>query len=602
MADEVLKNFANPAYWREVIDDDENASCRSEWIDQIEKSEDLLNNRTSFGVGDYEIAPSEVHKIRKYLLGHMAFGKMDVRVTGTEEEDREVADMYRDLIKWEFTRPRGIDRKIGRDELRYTFENWIDYGLGDFNTYFNPYVRDEENWNGSIINESVNARGIILDSSAERFIDIGYFARKQMMRQDKIASMFPFYKGDMPLDKSGKCYVYDVQFRTTRPVTVRLNTSEVAEQIGDYRPFWKDEEKARFIDAFGEKRNKEAEKIWKSFKSDMAFIPVVYSIVFLGDNKSRSKTELVRGPTFVGHDYSHTLIPFAEVPGSPYPVGMTFFIYDLVMIRTYLISLYLELASNMNNSGGVLNIDKIHGLTTDDKLDEVRKMMKEKNYWIPASGVQNMNEVALQFRRMGPDRSILEARELTGHEIDSIFNTYPSQIGRIEYSGQPARLAELLQSVGSFPLVDLADRVRQFMTSVYTKTAYLVHEYMPPQKRIAVSNMAGDKEFLVIEKEKVQKVNPLLLDITVELDVETEREKADKAIKAFELFDRQVISKRELLLRTGEENPERVLSELEDEALGRLIVNTMKLDPKFGEAVKEGLNISMLQQKAEGKP
>jgi hypothetical protein len=603
---DIVDSFGSPGHWIQVITDDLKAPCRQQWFDESVAVADQLirnefdakvsgvDNRYWFKTGSY------IRKVN-YLDGRLD-GLVEPKVTGTEVDDMDTALMYQHGVRFEFNRPRGLKRKVGRRQVRKTRRDWINYGLGAFNTYFDSHVKNHENPTGSIINEHVDATSIILDSTASCLDEINHFSRKRIVTEWQVRAMFPHYKGEIPLDDNKRSYLYEVQFRISRPVTMKNSSSDVARKVGDTRPQWKMEDEALFVGKYVEKnegsvkeRNKEAKRLWDSLGDDYASMPMAYSLIFLANgmgDPAQQMTALVQGMKYLGQDFSITLTPFLELPGTPYPVGLGYYMYDITTLETILKTLYVRQVIRLNNSGGVINVDKL-AVGADDihaKIAEIQKVSAEYGYYLPVSGVNNMNEVFMQLRQNEPSQTQVAMAEQCRYEGDEFFATHREMSGQAPFSGASGELTKVLQAAGSVPLIHMVGGMDELHSNIFRKTAYLIYEYMPPEKRIAISDLPNNIDTAVLRKEQMQKYNPNDLDITAELNLESEQEKINKANKAMLTFDRGMMDPETFLKDMGYRDYQSILNRLNDFQTGQQIVELLKTDKdlaaQFDAAIK----------------
>jgi hypothetical protein len=542
---DVVDSFGSPGHWIQVITDDLKAPCRATWLKQSVAVADQLirnefdpqisgvDNRYWFKTGSY------IRKVN-YLDGRLD-GLVEPKVTGTEASDMDTALMYQHGVRFEFNRPRGLKRKVGRRQIRKTRRDWINYGLGAFNTYFDAHVKNHENPTGSIINESVDATSIILDSTAPCLDEINHFSRKQTVTEWQVRAMFPHYKGEIPLDDQKRSYLYEVQFRVNRPVQMKNSSSDVARKVNDTRPQWQIEDEALFVGKYVEnndgtvkERNKEAKELWDSLNDDYASTPMAYSLIFLSNGMGEPSdqiTALVQPMKYLGQDFSITLTPFLELPGTPYPVGVGYYMGDITTLEIILKTLYVRQVIRLNNSGGLINVDKL-AIGADDihkQIAEIQKLTSEYGYYLPVSGVNNMNEVFMQLKQNEPSQTQVAMGDQCRFEGDEFFATHRElSSGQAPFAGASGELTKVLQAAGSVPLVHMVGGMDELHSNIFRKTAYLIYKYMPPEKRIAISDLPNNTETAVLRKEQMQKYDPNDLDITAELNLESEQEKINE--------------------------------------------------------------------------
>lgn len=594
--DDFLKKHSNPSYWRERIDDDLQADCRQDWLHQNLRAKELLKGES----GDNPYWSAMYPRIRRAFSGRMFYGEIRPKVSGVPSSDREVANMFRYAIDFEFTRARGLYQRIGRAELRSALFNWLDFGLGGMHVYFDPCARDHENFTGSIITESVEAESIILDSSVKRLRDVGHMARRYEINQMKAESMLPQFKGRLPLDNDDRCYLYEVQFRTSKPTKVKLNTPEMAEMAGDYRPYF--EKKDDLMNRFAADRRMEAEQLWKTLRYDYAAVPMCYALMFVGDTRGEAHcpSELVQPPVYIGRDFNYCLIEFCENPDSPYPFGAPYFLEGLIRYASDSGALFMKLAKAQDNSGGAVDISHVvaDGVDSLAKMREVKRMIDEGK-WVMVEGVNNLNEV---FKQKEPPRiplGILEGKALCETEIHDFFNTHREQLGQSPYAGAPAKLVEVLQASGGFALGDSIDSMRSFVGNIFRQISRLTYRFMPADKRIAVSDVDGNTELKLLSREQMLQYDPNDLNITVELDVDSERDKLNKSARAQALTAMGAMSLRRLLLESGYHDADRILSEVSDQQTGQQLVAIMKEDQGFAQMVNEYIKMKAIQEQQE---
>jgi len=592
MPDAFLKSFSDPNYWRELIDTDARAECREDWLGFNKRAKELLRGRS----GQEKYWAAAYPRVRRAFSGRMFYGPIIPKVKGVQIGDDAVAQHYQGITYWEFSRPRGLNRVIGREQLNLALFDWLDYGLGCIHPHFDFRVRDRENFTGSIITEYVDSETIILDSSVNRLSEIQHLARKFDVNEERMEANFPLYRGKLPLDKDGKCYFYEVQFRTHKPIKVKMSTDSLARQIDDFRPYFKS--KGEFMRQFSEQRNKEAESIWRNLKYDYASIPMCYAMTFLGNIEGDNDlTEIIQEPTYVGDDFNYILAGFGVYPDSSYPVGAPFYLEGLIKLSSDMKALFVKLAKRQNNPGGIIDTDKIIAEAPDavSKMREAKRMITEGG-WLYARGVQNIEAMFKQFKLELNLPVLLEAIQLCDYEINEFFNTHKEQLGQSPYSGAPAKLVEILQASGGFALGDAIDSMNNLVNKVFRQIAVLAHRYMPPQKRIVLSDVNAQDQLMIVQKEILEKYNPNELDIVVEMDTESERDKQNRAAKAQVAVQFGFMGPKRYLLENGYRDAEAILSELQDYATGQNMVNMMKADPGLAQAVTEYVKVKTLKE------
>ena len=601
---DILDQYSDPSYWAERITEDENADVRTTWIERsVDVGNKLMQNNFDSKVkgvdANYWYKTSAWIRKWTYLTGTLGYNDMQPSVKGTEVDDINVADLYQQLIKWEYSRPRGYHRKIGKKQLIKGLSDLITYGIGDMHVYFDHLVRDKENWTGSIITERADPAGLILDATAPSFDELGYIARRFRKSEVEAQALFPSFKGVMPLCSDDKTVmIYECEFKVNKPIKVKYNKPEIASLSQDYRPYWKKEQKGEFIQAFPEQQNKEAEKLWNSLNYSYSVTPTVYRIVFFsnGEKGKNNVSAMVEEPVYVGPTFTHKLRPLIEQPNSPYPVGVPYFVDDILTLEIILKTLYVRMLMRVNNSGGFINIDRIHGENLSVKLQEIRNVTENMGYYAPTRG--EMKDVVKQLEVHPPTPAFIEMALLTSKESDEFFATQREMRGEAPFAQASGEITKVLQAAGHVPLSHMADNYDDLGADVFRGIAHCAYQYMPDEKKISIVDTEGNIDELVVKRENITKTNPMDLDITVDVDHNTDQQKANEAQKGMLLFDRGVMGPKELLKRMGERQPEKILSEVESYRTGQTIVNLMKQDKDFAQQVNMALKAKALEMES----
>lgn len=611
MADipEWLQKLSDPAAWRRKIDDAADHEKRRKWMDQVKTAKDFVRNEIDPGIQTVEniywYKTASYIRIRNYVLGRLAFGEMKPKVIGVELPDENLARMYELGINWEFTRPRGGNRLIGRHQITPCLMNWVDFGMGDINVRFDPYRVDRENYTGSIITEAADVTGLILDPEAPSLDRIRYLGRKFDVSEEEFRGILPAYDGDIPTDKDNRTTLYEVQFRTDRPVEVRFNSPEISEYIIDSRPYWKSEEefKNAFIAGLNQRKsedknfrgpyhpNIEAEKIWKSFKRQYIALPMTYSMLFIGTEGKSEK--LVDGPHYIGDNFSHVLIPFVQIYGTPYPVGAPFYVADMQKLEMMLKTLFVRSMLKANNSNIVVNLSKI-----DDpkQIETLKKFRAEIGGVLPIKNVDNIDRVFRQLEVKPPHQAILDLAKYIRWDLDEFFNTHEPMTGLPPFAGASGELTKVLQAAGSYPLGILVDDINQLLSGIFRRIARLIYQHMPHEKRIMISDQPGQMDQMTLKREVMRKADPNDFDIKVEVDTDSEQDKANKFNKAILLFDRGLHDPLTTLEDAGKKREaQQILSRLKDYQTGQQFVELMKKDKDFASQVDAYVKMKALE-------
>jgi len=608
---EWLEKLSDPAKWREKIEYAAGHTKRTRWLKQIDQAKKFVNNEFDPSVQTVEkiywYKTASYIRIRNYLLGRLAFGEMKPQVVGVELPDENLAWMYERAINWEFTRPRGSNRTIGRKQISPCLMNWVDFGLGDINVHFDPYRVDRENFTGSIITEATDVTGLILDPDVDKLEHIRYLARKYEVTEAEFRGILPAYQGEIPLNKEGRTVLYELQFKTDRPVEIRFNKPESSEYIYDKRPYWKSENefKNAFIQGLNQRKkldpsfkgpyhpNTEAQKLWNSFKREYISLPLVYGLLFVGGEDKTEK--LVHGPTYVGDDYSHTLIPFIEIYGTPYPVGAPHFVADMQKLEIILKTLYVRMMLKANNSNTVIDVNRI------DSPDAVRAYKEFKGQiggMLPMNlrGVTNVNQVFKQLEVKPPYQVMLELSKYIRWEIDEFFNTHEAMTGQPPFAGASGELTKVLQAAGSYPLGILIDSIESLMSGVFRKLAHLIYRYMPYEKRIMVSDLPDKTEVVTLKREIMTKYDPSDFDISVKLDVTSQQDKVRREQTAIAAYQLGLYDPLTTLEEMGKKREAPViLSRNQDYQTGQQLVQLMKTDKDFASQVDAYVKMKTLE-------
>lgn len=595
--------------WAEIVNYDFDHEKRRRFLDEVALADQLITNNIDMGNDEIDWYKRATYvKMLQYLTGKLAYSVLEPKVIGTEDADLDVAEMYRAGLVWELTRPRGLHQKIGRQQIRYDLEDWINYGLGAHNTYFDSRVRDRENWTGSIINESAPARSIILDSSVDRLADIGHLAWMFDMPLAKLSASFPQYSGSVPeLGESVKnVKLWEIQYRAFRPITAKVSNRNVIDALGADKYYWEDEKefKAAYLDRITDgdvkTRNRAAQQLWNEMADDLVLNPQAYNRVFLSSGKDEDgKLKIVaelQPPKYLGKDFTITLIPFLLQPKTPYPSGAAKFVYDDIRMSILIATLFKEMMQRANNSGKMVNVDYIVGDTDVEKVQEAKKFMENVAYPLLIRGAQSPDQVVGQTRAIPPNNAMMEFGDRLDFEAKDFFNMHESQMGMPAFSGMPARLNESLLASGSFPLVHMIDSISWFMSGIFRKTAQLIHDFMPPEKRIALSDLPGNIETTIISRERLQKYDPNVLDFSIELNVDSDNEKSRKAMEALEYFKLGIVSPEYVLKKSGVRNIQKELEKVSMYKTGMQLAQFAEQDPEFAEMVNEYIKIKALEQ------
>jgi hypothetical protein len=606
--DDSLQEKSKPEHWLEVIRGDLTSPERKRFTDHIAIAKELIKNEIDLGItqGEEWYKRATYVKILQHVTGRMLYGPMIPKFTGVEEEDIDIAKMYQAAVYWEFTRPRGLHNKIGRRQMRPAGENWINYGLGCMNTYFSPRIRTKENFTGSIITEAIDSEELILDHNPGHIDNIMHVSRQFPKSKAEIQWMFPRLSEDeIPADSDGRCWLYEIQFRMFTPIKARMINSEVAGVLGNSKYFWQPKEKDIFLKQFAIKtKNGGGESAWKSMKTDYYLKPMVYQFYFLastsGETKSTQKNPInalpIEGPTYIGSDFTYTLMPFLHQPDTPYPAGAAFFVYDDQRLEALLMTLYTLMIKRCNNSGRVINLDKIVGSDDAEKIEEVRRFREEIGYDLLGKDFQTANEIIAQLKWQEPTSAMLDLMQIARYEANEYFNTQKPQTGEVPFAGASGRLVQSLQTVGSVVLMHMNDSLTGFVETIFRKIANLCYEHMPRDKMVSVSDLPGNVERMLIQREKLRKYNPLDLDIIAELDTTSVQEKMEKEARAMALYDRNIMGPLNLLKELGYRRGEDILAESQDHQRGNLLVALEKENPEYAAANNEYINARALEK------
>lgn len=618
MADQIpewLKKLSDPSEWRERIEYAANHNKRKEWLNQVELAKKFVNNEFDPEIQTVEniywYKSASYIRIRNYLLGRLAFGEMKPKVVGVELPDENLAWMYEKAIDWEFNRPRGGNRTIGRKQIPLCLMNWVDFGLGDINTYFDPFRVDKENWTGSIIIESVDPVGVILDPDARNIHEIRYLGRKFDVSEEEFRGIMPAYDGDIPLNDKNRTTLFEVQFRTDRPVEVRFNSKESSEYIYDSRPYWRSENEFKNAYMAGLKKrkeldkgfkppyhpNKEAQKLWDSFKRQYISLPMTYGLFFCGTEEKPAV--LVHGPIFVGDDYSHNLIPLIEIYDTPYPVGAPYYVADMQKLEIILKTLYVRMMLRANNSNTVVDVNRIDG---PNALKTYNDFKANIGAMLPMNlrGVTNIDQVFRQLDVKPPHQVMLDLSKYIRWEIDEFFNTHEAMTGMPPFAGASGELTKVLQATGSYPLGTLVNNIQSLMDNIFRKIAKLIYRYMPYEKRILVSDAPDQTEMVTLKKELMSKIDPNDFDISVRLDTTSESEKIRKEQTAIAAFQLGLYDPLTTLEEMGKKREAKMILERnQDYKTGQQMVEMMKSDKDFASQVDAYIRMKTLEAEGE---
>ena len=610
--------YAIPEYWHELIDHDRRRRGRKEFEAEVVLADQLLSNNLDLGldVDIYAVQPSTWMKTFQYITGRMLYGKMRAKVEGVEDQDMDTAEMYEAGVNWEFSRPRGLYNKVGRRQIRRSGEDWISYGLGGFNTYWDSAQRSTENPTGSIINEAIAGKDLILDGDVDHFDDINRISRFYQKTTAEVAMLYPWLEPKQIPHIKGVTNLFDVQFRTPQRIVGKLSTAETREIMSDDSLVIPIQERERFEHLYrkshrGAKRS-ESTKAWDALQTDTHVQPMVYSFQFLCDNETFGdttayKTNNVSQPQcnylpinqearYVGRDYSYTLLPFLFQPKRVYPAGAAKFIYGDQVYEGLLLTLYLEMLKQLNNTGVGVNLDKIVGETDSAKLEEIKRFMQEKSYPLALRGIEDVNAALSQLRRNPPPREMLLGADTMAYRGEDFFQTHPGQTGQTPAAGTPFRSMALAQQAGSTIAAHMVDSITNFVESIHKKTATLIYEFLPKDKEVQLTRMDGAKRTVVLQKEKIRKVNPQHIDIVVEMDTDTEAQKAQKKQEEIALYELGISTPEDLMKAMGIRNIKERLSRNRKFSRGVLITNMEDEHPGLKEAINAAMQ-THLQEK-----
>jgi hypothetical protein len=595
-----LDLMSQPGYWIERIKDDLRSPVRDGFVKDIVLAKELVTGNLSLGLQTDEdwYKRSTYIKILQHLTGRLAFGPMKPRFIGIETEDYDIAQMYQAVTLHEFTSKRGLHNKVGRRQLRKVFEDWINYGMGCMNVYFDPRFRNRENFTGSIICEAIDSEELILDSTVKHISDIGHISRQYQKNRAEVEWMYPWLDPEkIPYDDKGNCYLSEVQFRTSTPIKGRMTNEDVYSETRDSRSYWDDAEEQLFKESY-----KNGSKLWDGMKIDYYYTPIAYRFCFLSrenkiDEQNPEHSLPIAPPVNIGSDFSFCLIPFLHQPGTPYPAGAPHFVYDDQRFEALMMTLYMQIMKRVNNSGRIINLDKVVGDSEEEKTDEVRRFQENIGYPLLGKDFMNANEVMAQLQIQAPTPAMAGIAQDARYEANELFNTHREQTGQSPFAGAAARLVENLQATGSAPLAHMVDSEKALLEDIFTRIAFLAREFMPADKKVMLANLDPMKEIFEIKKDALKKYNPLELDVRVELDTDGIQEKAQKKQESFLLFDRGLLPPKELLLAAGYEEGKvaKIMKETRDWMRGQMLVKLEKEDPNLAAANDEYISTKMLQ-------
>ena len=602
MSEEILK-YSSPAYWQEKITKDQKAPGRDAFLGEVGRADELLTNDLELGLNDndWQYKRSTWMKAFQSVSGRMLYGKMNAKVEGVEDEDMDIAEMYEAGINWEFNQPRGLHQKTGRKEVRSVGEDWISYGIGAMNTYWDSTQRSRENPTGSIINESVMATELILDSDVERFVDLNRISRKFQKGKTEVEAMYPHLNPDKIPHDDGKVWLFDTQFRSPKRVKAKLSTAEMREIAETDSPHFFEEDRDR-VESLYRKKHKGAKradstKAWDALKGDSWIQPMVYSFQFLSDQ------ELERGngmqdpkyltinqeARYVGRDFSYTLVPFLFQPKRVYPAGAAKFIYGDQVYEALLMTLYMAMIKELNNTGIGVNLDAIVGTNDAEKMEEIKRFMKEINYPLPLKNIQDVNQALSQLRQNPPPRDMLVAADRASYTGDDFFQTHPGQTGQTPSAGTPFRSMALAQQAGASIMAHMVDSMTNFIETVHRKTGTLIYKYMPKDKVVRLTRTTGEKKKVMLVKSKMEKYDPQDIDILVSIDTQTEGEKQQEKEQAYNLYDRGLSAPEDFMDDLGIRNASERLKKLQDYGRGQLVVAAEKSIPGLKDSINEAI-------------
>ncbi len=605
-----MEKFASPEYWHEFIDRDKDSDQRKAFDVEIGQANELMSNNVALGLDAnvHEVQPSTWMKTFQAISGRMLYGEMLAKVEGMGDEDIETANTYQAGINWEFTQPRGFYNKVGRRQVRKTGEDWITYGMGVYNTYWDSQQRSRENPTGSIINEAIPSKDIYLDSDAESFDEINRISRVKKRLTAEVAMMYPHLDPEKIPNEKGYTYLFDIQFRTPQRVTGKLSTVETRDMMGEDDLLIMNGDRNRFEDIYRKsfKGTKVADstKAWDALSDDSHIQPMVYSFQFLSKNALHNKKvkneylALNKEARYVGRDYSYTLLPFLFQPGTIYPSGAAKFIYGDQVYEGLLLTLYLQMLKRLNNTGLGVNLQRLHGDSDAEKLKNLKLFMEQEGYPLLLKGITDVNMAISQLRQNPPPREMLLAADSMGWRAEDFFQTHGEQVGQTPQAGTPFRSMALAQSAGATIAAHMGNSMKNFITTTHRKTATLLYEYMPASKMIQLTSETGERKSFLIEKKILKRRNPQDIDIVVELDTDTEAQKAQKKQEGYALFELGMSAPQDFLKDIGVRDIERRLGNLRDHKRGQLIVAMEKEHPGLSQMIDETMRSHMQEKGA----
>jgi hypothetical protein len=154
-------------------------------------------------------------------------------------------------------------------------------------------------------------------------------------------------------------------------------------------------------------------------------------------------------------------------------------------------------------------------------------------------------------------------------------------------------------------LVDKIDSIKRFLGGIFKSISCAGYYYAPPSKYMQLSDLPPEETMQIIAALKDPGRDPNDYDIDVELDTVSEQEKQGKAVLAFQEFDRGIIGPRDLLVATGEKDPDKLLEGSQTWLEGKKMMAVKQMNPElyqqFTQSLDAAIQTQVLDQKSKAK-